>query len=302
MKKVIKYIELVVVICGLVGCTPRQFNLEDKDTDYTNIEIIEVSTGNQIILDNEESKILMEQLGKCTFKKKGKNQNTALYTINLLKGVSTVKSFEIVDEYSIIYLDKHYKSDEAFNLEIIHDLMIQEEATKQGINQEDIEEKVFKVDHSNARICIYTSKLADQADEKIEYVTVDSNGEKVHHKDFDAYFDKLTWIEEETKAILSYHSSKGQNFRIIDLATGQWTYKGDLDYQAISEGFELQGEKLKAQPKNVQDFRLTYDDISNDGKKIMMRYSFQDETDQMRSGSFWYELETGQMSGIIQDY
>lgn len=282
-----------------MGCTSRKFSLEEN-IKYTNIQIINPLTEQEVILDNEKSQILAKQLEESDFKRKRyKKKETGLYEVRLLKGTSEVGSFQIIDEHSIVYLDKLYKSDEGINLESINSLMEQECITKEAMAQKTIEEKVFKVEHSNARICVYVSKETEE-DEKIEYMTIESEGQQLQYKDFEAYFDKLIWIEEETRAILAYHNNQGKNFMIIDLPSCQVIYKGDLDYESMRQAFEVQGEVLSNKEKVPQEFNLVYNDVSNDGKKIMIEYEVIEETGITDTGSFWYELETGKVSGIIK--
>ena len=87
---------------------------------------------------------------------------------------------------------------------------------------------------------------------------------------------------------------------IIDLPSCQVIYKGDLDYESMRQAFEVQGEVLSNKEKVPQEFNLVYNDVSNDGKKIMIEYEVIEETGITDTGSFWCELETGKVSGIIQ--
>ena len=294
MKKAAEYIGMAIIVLSLVGCASSKFDLGTKKEDFTNLEIIEVSSQKGTTFDMDESGLLADQLGQYTFKRKGnKKDDEGIYLVNVLKGTSQVESFQIIDEYSIVYKDRLYKSNQAIELHNIDELIDKERAIEAGV----LEEETYKLAHSDVCIFVYTSKATECDDKKIEYVMVANKGQSTAYQNIDAYFDKLLWIDNEKKAVLSYYGDGWHNFMIIDLETGQLLYGGDINCDLINK----ENGELSNGIEMEESLYLNYQDISDDGNKVRMNYSLVDEDGDERNGSIWYDLTTKKLSEAIYE-
>lgn len=296
MKKTAEYIGIAIILLSLTGCISAHFNLETKQNQFTNLEIIEVGSDGGTTFDIEDSKLLAEVLSERTFSRKiNQQKSNGIYRINVINGMNQIESFQILDEYNIIYKDKVYSTSEAIQLDHIDHLIERQKAKDEGI----LKEETFKLAHSDVCISIYTSSDKKQ-EGKLESVVVACHGKSTEYQDFNAYFDKLLWIDNEKKAVLSYYGEGWKNFIVINLETGQLLYDGDIDYHFISQLIHKEDIVLTNYLgiEQAYDVCLSYGDISNDGSKILMNYYVDSIDGGKKDGSFWYEIKS-QASNIM---
>lgn len=112
-KRIIITIQILIIICILVGCSKRQLSLGElmEATDFTNIKVMDGNTGNLIILDVEQTDELYEKLRdiEAIRDNSSKHHTGWSYAITFIYGSKEVDEFLIISDNKIIYNNYFYK-------------------------------------------------------------------------------------------------------------------------------------------------------------------------------------------------
>ena len=111
-RKTCLYLFILLFSGILVGCTTKNFFIEDMNLEFTNIEVRDGTTGNMVSLDEKQSEELYNYLKKIGFTKgKSPKQITGWsYALDFMADGKVTDTIVIQDETTIGYKNYFYKS------------------------------------------------------------------------------------------------------------------------------------------------------------------------------------------------
>lgn len=130
MKKIIVFLGLMLLAGGLLGaCSVKKINVGAMSKDFTNLELTDQTTGKVVLLDENNSKELYEQIKGLEFSKAAgdKADQEAGITVRFLKASKEINRFIIMDESTIEYQGGIYTSDtDGFDMKELASLFVQQ--------------------------------------------------------------------------------------------------------------------------------------------------------------------------------
>lgn len=112
MKKIILLWSVIMISLIFAGCSKKTVMIGEMDMDFTNADLKEGTTGNQITLNQEQSQELYHKLADIEFiqDNSNKNQTDWDFWISFNKNNDVVKEFGIYGEDTLEYDGALYKS------------------------------------------------------------------------------------------------------------------------------------------------------------------------------------------------
>lgn len=147
----------------------------------------------------------------------------------------------------------------------------------------------------------YTTAERFTFDEVIDKITIQKGDAAVYEiSDIIGYYDTMTWSKDDTKIAISYYGKQWGNFIIADVINNTILYP-EIYYSDIRKHFEDLGYRFDYEPNASRpDPYIYFDGWSEDSKSFRVKYTVKDVDWLTQSGSFWYNLDTGEMSDFEQ--
>lgn len=137
--------------------------------------------------------------------------------------------------------------------------------------------------------------------EIIDKITIQNNDNNFEINDLIGYYSDMSWSPDDTKLVVSYYGRTWSNFSIFNAVDATPIYS-EISFDTIRSYFEGKGTVFNFKNNESRpDTQIIFQEWSEDSKSIKVKYSTIDTDWQTQSGTFWYDLGTGEMRDIEQN-
>lgn len=167
---------------------------------------------------------------------------------------------------------------------------------------EDLTSQTHKVISNNGKLTAtaYTTAEFSDFNEVIDRIIIQTEVNSYEISDIIGYYDNMQWSYDDTKLVISYYGRQWGNFIIIDIANKRTIYP-ETYYEDIRKHFEDLGYSFDYEPNASRpDPYIYFDGWSEDSQSFKITYTVKDTDWQTQSGSFRYDLTTGEMKDFEQ--
>lgn len=128
MKKIIILLGLIILAGSLLtGCGSKTITIGGMSKDFTNLQVVEDSTGNLVTLDESSSKEFYEEIKEMDFSRRSSTEEDDVsgtgYTVTFLKAEKQLDQFIILDESTIEYQGNDYITEDRFDMEKVRSFL-----------------------------------------------------------------------------------------------------------------------------------------------------------------------------------
>lgn len=130
MKRIIIILGMAILAGGLLtGCGKKTITIGGMSKDFTNLEILEASTGNSVTLDESSSREFYDEIKEMDFAKSSSEGDSRTvdsgmgYTVTFLKAEKELDQFVIIDESTIEYQGDNYTTEEQFDMDEVRSFL-----------------------------------------------------------------------------------------------------------------------------------------------------------------------------------
>jgi hypothetical protein len=147
----------------------------------------------------------------------------------------------------------------------------------------------------------YTTKEYLDYNEVLNKITVQTDEGIYEYSDIIGYYDNMKWSQDDTKLAASFYGRQWGNFIIFDTINNT-VINPVTDYNKVINYFEESGYVFEYEPHEFRpDPYFNLIEWSDDCNSIKIEYSVIDTEWQTQSGSFWYDLNTGELKELEQN-
>lgn len=141
----------------------------------------------------------------------------------------------------------------------------------------------------------------DDSVEIIDKIVINNKDGTLEINDLVGYYKDMCWSRDDTKLLVSYYGRTWSNFTVFNAIDATPLYS-EVPFHEIRSFFEGEGIIFDyKENEDRPDVRITFENWSEDCKSIKVMYSVTDTQWQTQSGTFWYDLDTGNMRDLEQN-